>query len=119
MRILVAVACRGAVAGRVAIAGGDALPRGPQRLQTRDPPSIRVLRLIRRRGREAEGGGLLNRYTLSRGIRGSNPLVSAIFGSRSAGHSLAPPTRVALPIFFVADERLARFSAVESMAKEA
>ncbi len=32
---------------------------------------------IRRRGRVAEGGGLLNRYTLSRRIEGSNPSVSA------------------------------------------
>ena len=31
-----------------------------------------------RRGREAEGGGLLNRYTLSRRIEGSNPSGSAI-----------------------------------------
>ncbi len=30
-----------------------------------------------RRGRAAEGGGLLNRYTLSRRIEGSNPSVSA------------------------------------------
>ena len=34
-----------------------------ERLPSGDPPSIRVLRAIRRRGREAEGGGLLNRYT--------------------------------------------------------
>ena len=32
----------------------------------------------RRRGRVAEGGGLLNRYTLQRRIEGSNPSVSAI-----------------------------------------
>jgi hypothetical protein len=32
---------------------------------------------IRRRGRAAEGGGLLNRYTLQRRIEGSNPSVSA------------------------------------------
>src|SRR5581483_4821452 len=32
---------------------------------------------IRRRGRVAEGGGLLNRYTLQRRIEGSNPSVSA------------------------------------------
>jgi hypothetical protein len=31
----------------------------------------------RRRGRVAEGGGLLNRYTLIRRIEGSNPSVSA------------------------------------------
>ncbi len=31
-----------------------------------------------RGGREAEGGGLLNRYTLSRRIVGSNPIPSAI-----------------------------------------
>ena len=31
----------------------------------------------RRRGRVAEGDGLLNRYTLSRRIEGSNPSVSA------------------------------------------
>ena len=30
-----------------------------------------------RRGRVAEGGGLLNRYTLQRRIEGSNPSVSA------------------------------------------
>ena len=33
----------------------------------------------------AEGGGLLNRYTLSRRIEGSNPSVSAIFGVLAAG----------------------------------
>ncbi len=32
---------------------------------------------LRRGGREAEGGGLLNRYTLSRRIVGSNPIPSA------------------------------------------
>src|SRR5215472_483489 len=32
---------------------------------------------LRRRGRVAEGGGLLNRYTLIRRIEGSNPSVSA------------------------------------------
>ena len=31
----------------------------------------------RRCGRVAEGGGLLNRYTLSRRIMGSNPILSA------------------------------------------
>ena len=30
-----------------------------------------------RRGREAEGGGLLNRYTVKSRIEGSNPSVSA------------------------------------------
>ena len=33
---------------------------------------------LRRGGRVAEGGGLLNRYTLSRRIKGSNPFLSAI-----------------------------------------
>ena len=33
----------------------------------------------RRRGREAEGGGLLNRYTVKSRIEGSNPSVSANF----------------------------------------
>jgi hypothetical protein len=33
--------------------------------------------LRRRRGREAEGGGLLNRYTVKSRIEGSNPSVSA------------------------------------------
>ena len=33
---------------------------------------------MRRGGREAEGGGLLNRYTLSRRIVGSNPIPSAM-----------------------------------------
>jgi hypothetical protein len=33
---------------------------------------------LRRRGREAEGGGLLNRYTVKSRIEGSNPSVSAI-----------------------------------------
>ena len=33
---------------------------------------------LRRRGRVAEGNGLLNRHTLSRRIEGSNPSVSAI-----------------------------------------
>jgi hypothetical protein len=32
---------------------------------------------LRRRGREAEGGGLLNRYTVKSRIEGSNPSVSA------------------------------------------
>ncbi len=32
---------------------------------------------VRRRGRVAEGGGLLNRYTLKRRIEGSNPSLSA------------------------------------------
>ena len=32
---------------------------------------------IRRGGRVAEGGGLLNRYTLKRRIKGSNPFLSA------------------------------------------
>ena len=32
---------------------------------------------MRRRGREAEGGGLLNRYTVKSRIEGSNPSVSA------------------------------------------
>ena len=32
-----------------------------------------------RRGREAEGGGLLNRYTVKSRIEGSNPSVSASF----------------------------------------
>jgi hypothetical protein len=34
----------------------------------------------------AEGGGLLNRYTLSRRIEGSNPSVSAITHNRVALH---------------------------------
>src|SRR5262245_59242271 len=33
---------------------------------------------LRRRGRAAEGGGLLNRYTVNIRIEGSNPSVSAI-----------------------------------------
>jgi hypothetical protein len=33
---------------------------------------------FRRRGRAAEGGGLLNRYTVNIRIEGSNPSVSAI-----------------------------------------
>ena len=37
----------------------------------------RISRRTRRRGRVAEGGGLLNRYTLQRRIEGSNPSVSA------------------------------------------
>lgn len=37
---------------------------GFARLPTGEVASIRVLRMLRRRGREAEGGGLLNRYTL-------------------------------------------------------
>ncbi len=37
-----------------------------------------LLDALRRGGREAEGGGLLNRYTLSRRIVGSNPIPSAI-----------------------------------------
>ena len=43
-----------------------------------------------RRGREAEGGGLLNRYTVKSRIEGSNPSVSAscIQGRPSAAGSL-------------------------------
>src|SRR5262249_4767101 len=44
---------------------------------------------MRRRGRVAEGGGLLNRYTLQRRIQGSNPCVSARF---SGSESLHPAT---------------------------
>ena len=44
----------------------------------------------RRRGRVAEGGGLLNRYTLQRRIEGSNPSVSA---SAFAGTSESSPGR--------------------------
>jgi len=39
----------------------------------------------RRGGRAAEGGGLLNRYTLSRRIKGSNPFLSANSKSVSGG----------------------------------
>jgi hypothetical protein len=38
-----------------------------------------------RRGREAEGGGLLNRYTVKSRIEGSNPSVSASRLSMGAG----------------------------------
>ena len=44
---------------------------------------------IRRRGRVAEGGGLLNRYTLQRRIEGSNPSVSA----KPSMKSIAPRRR--------------------------
>ena len=37
-----------------------------------------------RRGREAEGGGLLNRYTVKSRIGGSNPPVSAICAAMTA-----------------------------------
>ena len=48
---------------------------------------LKVLDFLgRRRGRVAEGGGLLNRYTLSRRIEGSNPSVSAITHNRVALH---------------------------------
>jgi cytochrome subunit of sulfide dehydrogenase len=40
---------------------------------------------LRRRGREAEGGGLLNRYTAKSRIEGSNPSVSANFDGQSPG----------------------------------
>ena len=40
-------------------------------------PRLGHMDVQRRRGRVAEGGGLLNRYTLSRRIEGSNPSVSA------------------------------------------
>jgi hypothetical protein len=65
----------------------------------------------RRRGRVAEGGGLLNRYTLSRRIEGSNPSVSAnglfIDAQRHPENSIirAPWPRVAL---FLAHGRLGR-----------
>jgi hypothetical protein len=43
-----------------------------------DEPTNETITLsLRRRGRVAEGGGLLNRYTLQRRIEGSNPSVSA------------------------------------------
>ena len=42
----------------------------------------------RRVGREAEGGGLLNRYTLSRGIVGSNPISSASLAPESLEKSI-------------------------------
>jgi hypothetical protein len=37
---------------------------------------------FRRRGRAAEGGGLLNRYTVNIRIEGSNPSVSAIISRK-------------------------------------
>src|SRR5579885_378740 len=51
----------------------------------------------RRRGRVAEGGGVLKRYTLQRRIEGSNPPVSAIlraeafkiFARAAPGHAFA------------------------------
>src|SRR4029077_5727888 len=43
---------------------------------------------LRRRGRVAEGGGLLNRYTLQRRIEGSNPSVSARFEIAVPNHFL-------------------------------
>ena len=48
--------------------------------------------LVWRRGREAEGGGLLNRYTVKSRIEGSNPSVSATL--RPAGFGGLPPASV-------------------------
>src|SRR5271169_2718648 len=45
-----------------------------------------------RRGRVAEGGGLLNRYTLQRRIEGSNPSVSASLSGGAA--SVSKPTLI-------------------------
>ena len=52
------------------------LPLLPERDLTQKLRNHKDFRL-RRRGRVAEGGGLLNRYTLQRRIEGSNPSVSA------------------------------------------
>src|SRR5215218_4876178 len=64
-----------------AVPPGSLLVRRPHRnLPATDLTSIpRKYRYsrTRRRGRVAEGGGLLNRYTLQRRIEGSNPSVSA------------------------------------------
>ena len=48
-----------------------------------------------RRGRVAEGGGLLNRYTLQRRIEGSNPSVSA-----SAARAIPTPRSIARVLAF-------------------
>ena len=40
-------------------------------------PIFTIIPPVRRRGRVAEGGGLLNRYTVISRIEGSNPSVSA------------------------------------------
>src|SRR4029079_3373430 len=47
---------------------------------------------LRRRGRVAEGGGLLNRYTLQRRIEGSNPSVSA--NIKSTSNQFLNPSRL-------------------------
>ena len=55
--------------------------------------------LTGRGGRVAEGGGLLNRYTVQSRIKGSNPFLSAIlrpFGVRVAGHLNPEGRRVSL-----------------------
>jgi hypothetical protein len=63
--------------------------RGRRRLASGTPLGHMDVR--RRRGRVAEGGGLLNRYTLSRRIEGSNPSVSAsLFVSLGSAHT--PPS---------------------------
>jgi hypothetical protein len=49
--------------------------------------------MLRRRGREAEGGGLLNRYTAKSRIEGSNPSVSA----NSRFHLISDAYRMLVP----------------------
>ncbi len=63
-------------ANRSACSSQPAVGSGSDRL-TRNALAYRDIR-IRRGGRVAEGGGLLNRYTLKRRIKGSNPFLSAI-----------------------------------------
>jgi hypothetical protein len=46
---------------------------------------------LRRGGREAEGGGLLNRYTVISRIVGSNPIPSAIPGYRANDFNALDP----------------------------
>ncbi len=53
------------------------LPRPTQKARTPATFRHRNAGAGGRRGREAEGGGLLNRYTVKSRIEGSNPSVSA------------------------------------------
>lgn len=62
-------------------------------LELTSPERIARCLCVRRRGRVAEGGGLLNRYTSKRRIEGSNPSVSANNTPSSQSFSQNPSQR--------------------------
>lgn len=63
------------------------------------PAPILGIHGARRRGRVAEGDGLLNRYTLSRCIEGSNPSVSANTQIKSTGRTFCERTHLQGSLF--------------------